>query len=231
MKIANKILAMIMALSMMLSMSVFALEFPDVKADDTNEEAINVLSSLGIIKGYEDGTFLPDKEVTRAELTSLLMRLLNLSLTGVPVADSGYTDVANNHWAVYDIKTASGMGIIKGFGDGNFGPEAPVTFEQAVKMVVAMLGYESVAIDKGGWPNGYVSQGRDLGLLKKAEMIQTNPAPRKIIAQILYNALNVDLMEKVTTSSADNDYYEIKKGKTVLSEYMQIEKVMDIKWI
>jgi len=148
MKNTRKIISILLCFCIFFSMQVFALEFPDVTEDNKNGEAIDVLSSLGIIKGYDDGQFKPDKEVTRAELTSLLMRLLNLSITGTTVADSGYTDVANNHWAVYDIKTASSMGIIKGFGDGNFGPEASVTFEQAVKMVVCMLGYESVAIDK-----------------------------------------------------------------------------------
>lgn len=224
MKLTKRIIVMILCVAIFASMQVFALEFPDVTDENKNAEAIDVLSSLGIIKGYEDGQFKPDKEVTRAELTSLLMRLLNLSITGTEVADSGYVDVANNHWAVYDIKTASGMGIIKGFGDGNFGPEQSVTFEQAVKMVVAMLGYESLAIDKGGWPDGYVAQGRDLGLLKNAEMTQTEPAPRKIIAQILYNALNVDLMAKKTTDSGQESYY-IKKDQNVMTEYMKISKI------
>ncbi len=224
MKNTRKILSLLLCFCIFMSMQVFALEFPDVTEDNKNGEAIDVLSSLGIIKGYDDGQFKPDKEVTRAELTSLLMRLLNLSITGTTVADSGYTDVANNHWAVYDIKTASSMGIIKGFGDGNFGPEASVTFEQAVKMVVCMLGYESVALDKGGWPDGYVAQGRDLGLLKNAEMVQTNPAPRKIIAQILYNALEVDLMAERKTDNEEKSYY-IKNGQNLLTEYMKIEKV------
>ena len=65
MKLTNKILALLLALSMIVSTSVFALEFPDVNADDANREAIDVLSSLGIIKGYEDGQFKPDKEVDR----------------------------------------------------------------------------------------------------------------------------------------------------------------------
>lgn len=225
MKNLKRILSILLTVCIFFSMQVFALEFSDVATDNKNAEAIDVLSSLGIIKGYEDGTFKPDKEVTRAEITSLLMRLLNMSITGTTVADSGYTDVANNHWAVYDIKTASGLGIIKGYGDGNFGPEASVTFEQAVKMVVAMLGYESEAINKGGWPDGYVSQGRDLGLLKNAEMAQTEPAPRKIIAQILYNALEVDLMGEVTTSDKENKSYYIKKGQNVMTDYIKISKV------
>jgi len=224
MKNTRKIISILLCFCIFFSMQVFALEFPDVTEDNKNGEAIDVLSSLGIIKGYDDGQFKPDKEVTRAELTSLLMRLLNLSITGTTVADSGYTDVANNHWAVYDIKTASSMGIIKGFGDGNFGPEASVTFEQAVKMVVCMLGYESVAIDKGGWPDGYVAQGRDLGLLKSAEIPQTNAAPRKIIAQILYNALDVDLMAERKTDNDEKSYY-IKNGQNLMTEYMKIEKI------
>ena len=224
MKNTRKIISLLLCFCIFFSMQAFALQFPDVTEDNKNAEAIDVLSSLGIIKGYDGGDFKPDKEVTRAELTSLLMRLLNLSITGTSVADSGYTDVANNHWAVYDIKTASSMGIIKGFGDGNFGPEASVTFEQAVKMVVCMLGYESVAIDKGGWPDGYVAQARDLGLLKNAEMPQTDAAPRKIIAQVLYNSLEVDLMAERKNSDEEKSYY-IKNGQNLMTEYMKIEKI------
>ena len=225
MKITKRIIGVLLTLTMVLSSSVFALTFPDVSEKDTNQEAIDVLSSLGIIKGYEDGQFKPDKGVTRAELTSLLMRMLNLSITGTSVADSGYTDVANNHWAVYDIKTASAMEIIKGYGDGRFGPEDSVTYEQAVKMIVCTLGYEYAAVEQGGWPSGYIMVAKNLKLLDKASMAQTEPAPRKIIAQLLFNSLEVDLMDKKNTAEGQEPSYEILKGTNVMNHYMKMEKV------
>ena len=221
----KKVLSVILCVSLLLSMQVFALEFKDVTSDNKNSEAIDVLSSLGIIKGYEDGVFMPEKTITRAEMTTLLMRLLNLSISGTSVLDSGYTDVANNHWAVYDIKTASTMKIINGYGGGLFGPEDSVTYEQAVKMVVCMLGYESEALNKGGWPDGYIAQALDLGILKGAQMTQTEPAPRGIIAQILYNSLEVDLMAERKSANDDTKSYYINYGHNLMTDYMRLEKV------
>ena len=224
MKIFKKLTVLTLAIAMLFSMNVFALQFPDVAADDKNQESIDVLSSLGIIKGYDDGQFKPDKTVTRAEITSLIVRMLGLSSINSSVVDSPYIDVPGDHWAISDIKTATNLGIIKGHGDGNFGPEDDVTYEQAVKMAVAMLGYEPLAVSKGGWPNGYMQQARDLNMLKNSEMAQESPAPRKIIAQILYNSLEIDLMEKTTVSGSDEPLYEIKKGKNVLNYYLKMTK-------
>lgn len=224
MKIFKKLTVLTLAIAMLFSMNVFALQFPDVTADGKNQESIDVLSSLGIIKGYDDGQFKPDKTVTRAEITSLIVRMLGLSSINSSVVESPYTDVAGDHWAISDIKTATNLGIIKGYGDGNFGPEDEVTYEQAVKMVVAMLGYEPFAISKGGWPNGYMQQARDLDMLKNSEMTQDAPAPRKIIAQILYNSLEIDLMEKVTVADASEPKYEVQKGKNVLNYYLKMTK-------
>ncbi len=235
MKLFKKLTVFTLVIAMLCSMSVFALEFPDVSTDDKNQEAIDVLSSLGIIKGYDDGQFKPEKTVTRAEITSLIVRMLGMSSINTSVVDSPYTDVPGNHWAVSDIKTANSMGIIKGYGDGKFGPEDEVTYEQAVKMIVAMLGYEPSAMKKGGyteengWPNGdwasgYMQEARDLSLLKNSEMIQTAPAPRKIIAQILYNSLEIDLTEKITVPGATEPLYQVQPGKNVLNYYLKLTK-------
>ncbi len=235
MKLFKKIAAFTLVIAMLCSMSVFALEFPDVSKDDKNQQAIDVLSSLGIIKGYDDGQFKPEKTVTRAEITSLIVRMLGMSSINTSVVDSPYTDVPGNHWAVSDIKTANSMGIIKGYGDGTFGPEDEVTYEQAVKMIVAMLGYEPSAMKKGGyteengWPNGdwasgYMQEARDLSILKNSEMIQTAPAPRKIIAQVLYNSLEIDLTEKITVPGAAEPLYQVQQGRNVLNYYLKMTK-------
>ncbi len=235
MKLFKKLTVFTLVIAMLCSMSVFALEFPDVPADDKNQEAIDVLSSFGIIKGYDDGQFKPEKTVTRAEITSLIVRMLGMSSINTSVVDSPYTDVPGNHWAVSDIKTANSRNIIKGYGDGTFGPEDEVTYEQAVKMIVAMLGYEPSAMKKGGyteengWPNGdwasgYMQEARDLGILRNSEMLQTAPAPRKIIAQILYNSLEIDLTEKITVPGATEPLYQVQQGKNVLNYYLKLTK-------
>lgn len=216
MKSISRILAVLVAMSMILSLGVFAAEFPDVPETESAHEAIDVLSDFGIVNGYPDGTYQPDKNVTRAEMTALLMRMLNLSISGVTVTDTGFVDVAPDFWAAYDIKTAASQKIINGYGDGKFGPNDPVTYEQAVKMIVAMLGYEMRAASNGGWPNGYLKVARDdLKMLAKTEMTQNAPAPRKIIAQLLFNALEVKLGDPANGE---------EKNETLLKNYLKIDK-------
>ncbi len=218
MKSLKRLIAFFIAMSMLLSISVLAADFKDVEKGSTHEKAIDVLSDIGIVKGYEDGEYKPDKDVTRAEITSLLMRMVNLSITGIEVPNSYYTDVASNHWAVYDINTATDQGVIAGFGDGIFGPDRSVTYEQAVKMIVCLLGYDKKATDTAngymGWPEGYMRAAREMGLLTNTQMDQKANAPRKIIAQLLYNALEIQMADtdgKVTNNSILKTYLQIEK--------------------
>ena len=76
MKNLKKVLALVMACAMLFTMSSFA--FTDVAEDASYLEAVTMLSKLGIINGYEDGTFLPDNTITRAEAAKVISELLKL---------------------------------------------------------------------------------------------------------------------------------------------------------
>ena len=56
-----------------------------------------------------------------------------------------------DEWSLIATKVAYDLGIVGGYGDGNFGPKDPVTYEQVVKMLVCALGYEQSAKENGGW--------------------------------------------------------------------------------
>lgn len=224
MKLKSKILSLILALSMVLSMSAFALEFPDVTSENKNAEAIDVLSSLGIIRGYDDGTYKPEKEVTRAEMTSLLLRMLALSVISSTPVETVFTDVDPANWAAQDIKTATDNGYVKGYGEGLFGPDDNVTVEQAVKMIVEALGYgHDIVLGEGdNWAVNYMGKAREIRLLEGVTTGQKEKAPRGVVAQLLYNALEIDLMKPITGSE---NKYEINRGKTFLSENLKIRKI------
>ena len=119
MKSLKRFLAVMLTVAMILSVTAFAADFKDVEKNNQYEEAITLLSDLGVINGYDDGTFKPDKEVTRAEMTTLLMRMLGLSKSEANMPNSYYTDTVG-HWAVYDINTATDKKIINGYGNGIF---------------------------------------------------------------------------------------------------------------
>ena len=141
MKNLKKVLALVVALTMVLGTVAFA-SFTDVTAEADSFTAVQTLSSLEILNGYEDGTFKPEGDITRAEFCAVVCRALGLegSANGAKGATQ-FTDVAADHWASGYINLAAGQKIVNGYGDGKFGPEDNVTYEQAVKMLVVALGF------------------------------------------------------------------------------------------
>jgi len=227
MKIVKKVLSVIIAMSMLFGTVTFAATYKDVAQDKNYYSAVSLLSAIEIIKGYEDGTFGPDKNVTRAEFSVMLVRTLGLS--GVGNSDPAgltFKDLGTVAWAVSDIRTAYDLGIINGMSAAEFAPDSQVTYEQAIKMIVCALGYKVVALDKVGgdenlvYPDGYLAVATqndiDLGVsVKKGQ-----PAKRFEIAKLLFNSLEVDLMEK--SLAVGSDQYVIRKGKTILSDKLRI---------
>lgn len=98
------------------------------------KESVMKLMEAGIISGYKDGTFQPDRTVTRAEFTVMLVKALKLETRdGKEFADTG------SHWAADGISIAAACGIISGYNDSTFGPDDPVTREQAA-VIMARAG-------------------------------------------------------------------------------------------
>jgi hypothetical protein len=171
----------------------FAANFTDV----SENEAVDFLVAQGIIKGYEDGTFRPYNEITRAEFTAMLCRAMKEENAAKALAgQSEFSDVKSSNWASGYIQWAKDNGIINGVGAGKFDPQGNVTYEQTVKMIVLAMGYEeSTAESKGGYPKGYMEIGQSAGLYIDAPITWEVPGgvtvdknTRRIVAQTIYNA-------------------------------------------
>ena len=194
----KKHLALVLALVMVLGSFSFvsaAPDFPDVK-DTTFEEAVGSLELLDILKGYPDGTFKPANTITRAEFAAVAVRVSGLeqaamSAKGLP---TGFSDVPAWHWASGYVGTAGKLGIVNGIGGGLFAPESPVKYEEAITMLVRALGYEPAAQAKGGYPFGYLIVANEIDLLDGALGTQGTWATRGFVAQITFNALEIEMM-------------------------------------
>ena len=213
-------IAVVMIMTHLLSIVSFA-DFSDVKEDNPYRQAIITLTKLGIINGYEEEdktfTFRPEGEITRAEFTKMLITALGRG--GYTTEPTEFSDI-DGHWARYNIKAAYDMKIINGFDDGTFRPDEQVTYEQALKMVVCTLGYIDFAEGKGGWPNGYTTQANELKLTKGITgQKNSEPALRQVIAQVVYNALEVKKMEKNIKGE-----YELT-DKTILNDDLKVYKL------
>ena len=150
-----------------LVMSVGFISFAFVPADIEGtpyKEAIETLVLLGIFNNDEDDTFKPEEVITRREFALIVCRILGMEKEIKMNVQTPFTDVTVDDPASGSIKIVSEMGIIKGYGDGRFGPDDTISYEQAVKAMVCMLGYEFQAINMGGYPAGYLLVAREKGL-------------------------------------------------------------------
>ena len=196
MKNLKKVLALVLACVMVFGTITMAAGtgYPDVADDAAYAEAVKTLSALNIIKGDENGNFNPDATITRAEMAKILCTMLN---TGeLAQRETSFNDVPSSHWASGYISYAQQLGCIDGYGDGNFGPEDPVTYVQVIKLVMATLGYTYMANENGGYPTGYLYVAANAEVTKGVAASGDQPAARSTVAVIVNNAMNTPVMER-----------------------------------
>ena len=109
--------------------------FSDVKDGDWYADAVNTLAGLGILSGYEDGTFRPGHEITRAEFVTVVMAFSQPS-----EEPAEFADVPQTHWASKNIAAAVENGWVSGYPDGTFHPEDSISRAEAVSIINKMLG-------------------------------------------------------------------------------------------
>lgn len=171
------------------SASAFAATFPDVDASATYAGAVSNLSALGIVQGDENGLFNPDNTVTRAEFAKMVVESLGKGDAAAAITSTDFADCVG-HWGAGYIATGVSEGFINGYGDGNFGPNDTVTYAQAVKMLVAAIGYDMQATQVGGYPSGYLSYGSTLDITKGVSGVTNDTAlTRAQCAVLVSNAL------------------------------------------
>lgn len=228
MKNLKKVLAFVVVFTMMFSFAVSANSFPDVSKDASYAEAVTVLSSLNVMIGDEKGNFNPDKILTRAEATALIMRVKGLAeaADGAKGA-TAFSDVAADHWASGSINLAYQSGVVAGMGDGTFAPESEVLYEQFVKMLVAALGYEPQVETLGGYPTGYLVVASQKNITKGATGAAGTPVARSVAARLLYNALDVNMMKQTKFVKGEEEYAEAedKENYTLLNKCLGFDKI------
>ena len=116
-----------------------AVQFPDITGHYA-ESHIKRLVDLGVIAGYEDGTFKPDNNVTRAEFATMTAKALE-SGCGYNLKGSGAFPDISGHWAEQNIYKLVACGIVNGFEDGTFKPNEEITRGQAAIIGANMLYY------------------------------------------------------------------------------------------
>ena len=210
----KKVLSLVLCVAMMLSVMVVGAgaAFSD-QSKIKNTEAVDACTALNIIGGYPDGSFKPEGNITRAEVTKMICVALNggknpaVSTNTTPT----FSDVRNNAnaaWAEGYIESCAAQGIVSGVGGGKFAPNGNVTGVQLAKMLLVSLGYksENEGFTGNAWATNVNVRAAQKGLYKGLEKMDTNAAiTRDNAAQMVWNALNAYEVEYKTTLVADKN--------------------------
>jgi len=184
--------ALVLVISTMLSSVSFAAENTDVAGTDF-EGVVGKLNAVGVMNGYPDGTFRPEGEITRAEFAAIAIRALGLGdAAELSVANTKFSDVTYSHWASGYINLAADRGILTGFPDGTFKPDAKLTNAQAITILVRLIGLGPVVDKQGTWPANYVSAANINGILDDVVVASNVNATRGNAAKMLVNTLEAE---------------------------------------
>lgn len=153
---------------------------------------LDELTKYGLFEGDANGDFTPYNNITRAEMAKILCKALRISPDSYNI--QMFSDVDSLHWAFGYINALATAKIVAGNDDGNFSPDREATYAEAVKMLVAAMGYAPRAESLGGYPYGYIETARELDLIKNIDLALDLYCPRYIVFTLMYNALDVPFM-------------------------------------
>ena len=228
----KKVLALVLAFACAFTMFAGAAftDSADINAD--NADAVELLTALNIIEGYEDGSFQPEGTVTRAEMAKMIFTIRNGGnddASAYETVTTSFTDI-NGHWAEGYIKYLQNTGIVAGKSAYIFDPDSTVTTAEAMKMALVLSGYRADKANLTGsaWQNNTISQATTVGLTKDVFSAVAEGCTRQDAAQILSNTLTE--VYAVQWSEVTNSFLnDSKKGLAWGGEPITVgEKWMDL---
>ncbi|WP_276877133.1 S-layer homology domain-containing protein [Evtepia gabavorous] len=209
----KKVLSLVLCVAVMLSVMVMGAGAAFSDQDKIkNTEAVDACVALNIIGGYEDGSYHPERNIKRSEITKMICVALNggkepnVSTNTTPT----FSDVrgTNAAWAEGYIESCVAQGIISGVGGGRFSPNGNVTGTQLAKMLLVSLGYNANTEEFVGnaWATNVNVRASQKGLYEGLESMDTSAAiTRDNAAQMVWNAMNAYEVEYKTTIVTGED--------------------------
>lgn len=228
MKNLKKVLALVLAFACAFTMFAGAASYSD-KADIKATTAVDMLSSLGVIQGYEDGSFKPNTTVTRAQMAKMIFTIMNGgndNANAYASLPTKFTDLPTAAWAQGYVRYLQNTGIIAGKSATKFAPNDTVTGLEAAKMVLVAAGYnaQKAGLTGAAWAQNTMKYGQLNNLFEDVDADLNAALPRQYAAQILYNALD---MKRVVWSNDINDFKnatDVSGEETIGEKYMNLYK-------
>ncbi len=236
-KVISTLLALAIVMSSFVAMSVSAASFKDVADTEDYAEAVNALAALGAINGYEDGTFLPDNNITRAEAITMIVGALNMTADAQKAGSiSDFADVnANAKWAAGYVNVGVAQGFISGISTTEFAPTKNVTYAEMLSMLTRLLGYGDYANSKlaalrktnpkAAWYEGFMDAAKVAGIQEGVASAAAADVTRAQVAQLIWNTLQTPMLDITTIAGNAEDSLSQKMNgqngkewKTLLSD-------------
>ena len=200
----KKLLAMVLALVMTLSLAVSASAFKDDKDISADyAEAAAVLDGMGVFEGV-DGSFLPKDNITRAQVATIIYRVATADTAGYGKDKSGlyatynkFSDMTGAGWASGYIGYAANAEYVKGYPDGTFKPSGNVTGYEVLAMILRVVGYDKNNEFSGAdWALNVAKYAESLGILDNVDKSTdlSAPASRELVAELLFQAIQKDMV-------------------------------------
>ena len=182
-------LAFVMVMSLMI-VGTSAKSYTDADKID-NQVAVEILGEIGVMIGNDDGSFAPDRDVTRAEMAVIITRILygnNMNVDQFKNMNT-FTDVPD--WAEGFVNLCASLDIIAGRGNGIFDPDATVTTAEAALMLSRALGYFKNNAEFGNdWSLAAMKRATQAGIIGGDMVLQANAGlDRDDVAQMTFNTL------------------------------------------
>ncbi len=223
----KKTLSLVLVLCMVFSFFGFAgAAFTD-DATVQYKEAVSVMTGIGAINGYTDGSIKPAGTITREEAAKLVTyAILGANVAKMlPAGATGFSDVAADRWSAPYIAYCVNKGIINGMGDGTFAPEANVTGYQIGKMMLTAIGYGKQGEFTGNsWALNTAILGNSKGIFAGTKAADLDKAATREEAMLyVFNALTNAKAEQVNWSK-DKEAYAVSGAGTIGTDVYGLAK-------
>jgi len=199
----------------------------------TEEDVLSLLNELKVMQGDGNGNYNLESYVSRAECTKVVVALSeSKDMVAAGLKISPFSDVKYNDWFAPYVQAAVTGGLCEGYIDGSFHPNARVTYEEAITMLLRALGYTN---DDFGvsWPYGQIGMANNLEITDGVNSSIGSELTRRQIARMAYNTLTTrqkgsnskllsvfdcEMIEDVTIISTSNENSSLSADKILTSD-------------
>ena len=240
MKNFRKVLALVLVVAMMFSFAAMASakelkDYTDAESV-SYDTAVEVLSALEILNGYEDDTFRPTNSISREEMAKMIAVMANAGDTDVDslyAAACEFADVEKTRWSASYISYCAYTGIVAGVGENCFNPYGNVTALETAKMLLVLMGFDA---DEQGyvgsnWKINVLTDMQNFGLTVgfPAGYDWNDPISREEAAQMMLNALQTNVIVGVVSDNVVKITNALYAGKKIDATLIDAQKYGDLK--